>query len=108
MLVRLSIFFRRPISELRNQLPTWELVFWSRYFSREPPPEERIEQQLASLHASFANSKSKGARRKVSDFLPYKDAFAFAPDSGDEEVDSDIKKLMAAFAGRLVIHRRGE
>jgi hypothetical protein len=83
-------------------------VFWSRYLSKEPSPEERIELQLASIHTTMANRRSRGSRRKVSDFLPFRDAFAYTPNSGNEDVDSDIKMFMAAFAGRLVINRRGE
>lgn len=107
-MARLAVFFRRPISELRSQLPAWELVFWSRYLSKEPPPEDRLEILLANLSAMFANKGQRSARKKLQDFLFFKDAFQYVPNSGNPDVDSDIKQFMAAFGSRLVIQRRGE
>lgn len=56
----------------------------------------------------MVNQRKKGAGKKVTDFLYFRDAFTYVPNSGDADVDSDIKNFMAAFAGRLIINRRGE
>jgi len=89
-----------------HQLPSWELVFWARYFAKEPPPEERIEILLAQQMAILNNVNSK-RRRSAKDYLPHLGVWEFyEPKHADPDVVHDIKLMMAAFASRLVVKQR--
>jgi hypothetical protein len=60
-------------------MPAPELRFWGWYFSRVPPPEERIEIAVARLEWMYSNANRDRQKqpepRPLSDFLSFSKAF---------------------------------
>jgi hypothetical protein len=93
-------------------MPAWELELWAQRLSKEPAIQEKQAYAIALLCALYVNGKqAKGKKAKtVKDFLVFADAWeqTYTPNSGDDDVDHDIKLLMASFASRLEIKQPGE
>lgn len=89
-------------------MPDWEIRLWGEYFAREPSPEEKLEYAIANLTAIFVqcNSKKGAKKSKLSDYLLFRKVWEYQPNSGNEDVDDDIRLIMASFASRLVIQHR--
>ena len=58
-------------------MPAWELKFWEAKFAKEPPAQERVEWQIASLTALMSNlNRGKGKKvRKAEEFMLFRKAF---------------------------------
>ena len=71
------------------------------YLSRQPAPEERIEIGIAHLAAIYTNTHLKPGTPavKISDFLPYLDAFKVKVDKTRySDVDLSILQTLGAVA----------
>lgn len=86
---RLADHFRRPVHELIDTMPAWELRGWMEWRSKVPAPEDRIHMQVANVSAVLANvnrdPKRKPEAFSVSDFL----LFGKDPWSMEERINSD-------------------
>jgi len=97
-MVRLSLLYRQPLHVV-NSWPASELRLLSKYLSKCPAPEERIEFALAHLSAIYVNAHRNKAQeaKKIADFMLFADAWREddAPDEqGYSAVDRSILRAL--------------
>lgn len=88
-------------------MPAWELRFWEKKYSLQPPVAERIEWGLASLSSLTSNiNRGKGRKaRKAVDFMLFQNCYK-PKYSEDEDTNDDIHSIMGALGGDKVEIKR--
>ena len=105
--MKLATIHGKPVDEILNW-PQSQLRLWAAYLARERAPWERVEIAVAQLCALFANvNRKKGSKAlTTSDFLLFKDAWDYRPETGDANLDDDISRIIQVFGkDKLIINR---
>jgi len=79
------------------QWPARDIDTLAEFFSKEPPPDDRIEYAIAVLQSMYANAhRQKGtAARPLTDFLPFHGIWQEPEES---QAPADMSDLLSSFS----------